>query len=242
MLSEDALTIGIVPIMRDKINRVRNILTSKGTLSKHKSVETSTQCTIQSLVKSWARKHLQITDKDWEKIEFQELIQTGGEKSEIIFLKCANTEDAAFITSHTKNLPNEKTGQGPRLITHIDRKAKAHYQAFNTIAKSKREKSKFTIQTNIIIGQNDYLLRERPKGETTPWQHIAPTVINHRIPPFEIGMYNKIRSPETSSSEDQEAVGIYFDKTKLLQSELLFNSWSYVGIIGILLTKLKYSS
>ena len=35
MLAEDAITIGIAPISRYKINRVRNILTAKGTLSKH---------------------------------------------------------------------------------------------------------------------------------------------------------------------------------------------------------------
>ena len=39
-----------------------------------------------------------------------------------------------------------------------------------------------------------------------------------------------------------EAVGKYFPKTKLLQSELLFNSWSYVGIVGVLLTNLKFCS
>ena len=43
MLAEDALTIGIAPITREKINRVRNILTSKGTLSKHETAETRTQ-------------------------------------------------------------------------------------------------------------------------------------------------------------------------------------------------------
>ena len=203
MLADDALYIGVAPITREKINRVRNILTAKGTFRKKDPVEIRTQRTIKSLLKGWARKNLLIKDNDWEKIDFEEIIQAGGEESDLIFLKCSNTEDAAFVTSHAKNLPRDPTGNGPRLVQHIDRRAKSRYKAYNAVAKSLREQSKFTQQTNLRIGKNDYLLRQREKGSTTPWNQIPPNIIKHKLPPFEIGMYTQLDDTESSSSSDE---------------------------------------
>ena len=101
--------------------------------------------------------------------------------------------------------PRMQQGQGHRIITHVDQRAKDRYQAFHAVAKSIREQSKFELQTNIIIGKNDYLLRQRNKGTNTPWQQIPPVMINKKLPQFQIVMYQELDNTSSSSSEDNDS-------------------------------------
>ena len=88
------------------------------------------------------------------------------------------------ITSRAKNLPNDPSGQGPRIVMYIDNRAKARHRAFQQIAKTLHEEAKQSIQTNIRTGQTDFLLRVRGKGETTPWSQIPPLKITQKVPNF----------------------------------------------------------
>ena len=70
--------------------------------------------------------------------------------------------------SKAKNLPHDDSGNGPRIIMYIDKKAKARHRAFVQIAKTLREEAEQPIQKNIRTGRTDFLLRIRRRGDETP--------------------------------------------------------------------------
>ena len=172
MLADDALYIGAAPITRVKINCVRNILTSKGTLSKHETAEIRTQM-LGKKKPGNQRCRLGQVRYSWNNSSRRRRIRPN-------ILQILQHRRCSIHHIPCQEPPRDPTGQGPRLVTHIDRRAKARFQAINAVAKSVREQSKFTVQTNIRIGKNDYLLRQRQKGSNTPWQQVPPVIINKK--------------------------------------------------------------
>ena len=118
-------------------------------------------------------------------------------------MRCKISQDAMQITSRAKNLPPDLTGTGPRLVMYTDRRAKARFRAYQLIAKTMRDESGQTIQTNIRTGKTDFLLRARKKGDDTPWSQVPPIKITQKLPAFEEGLYKDIKDMSLSSSEEE---------------------------------------
>ena len=66
---------------------------------------------------------------------------------------------------------------------YIDKHAKSRYKALQQVAKSLREQSEQTLQTNIRSGKNDLLLRTR---------QIPPLKVTQILPSFEVGLYKDV--------------------------------------------------
>ena len=140
-----------------------------------------------------------MTDKDWETIIIEEIQIT--DNSDIVFTNFKSKDDVTKFTSRARNLPHDKGQSGPRLVMFVDRRGMKRHKAFMTIAKSLREHSKEPIQTSVRTGKNDYLLRSRSRGSTTPWNEIPPLQILKEIPEFEIGQYNDLVNPQNNPQE-----------------------------------------
>ena len=125
-------------------------------------------------------KYLKLTENEWQDIGIEEIKTT--DNSDIIFIKCANQEEAAKLTSKAKHLPQDTGPDTPRIIMHIDTRAKKRHQAILAIAKTIREHSKRSVQTTVRAGRMDFLLRQRPKGSMTPWNQIPPEIIRQQLP------------------------------------------------------------
>ena len=149
-------------------------------------------------------KNLKISETDWNQIDIDQIHQTITEDSDIIFVKCHTQADTQIITSHTKNLPQNDSGNGPRLINFIDSRAKARYKGYQQVARTLREESNTPIQTNIRTGRTDFLLRVRKKGDNTPWSSIAPLKLDQKIPNFEVGIFKDIFEMSLSSDSGSE--------------------------------------
>ena len=126
------------------------------------------------------------------------------DNSDIIFLNCKTKEDVMRITQKARNLPQEQTKDNPRLVSYIDRCAMKRHKAFLNVAKTIRENSKFSVQTSVRTGKNNFLVRTRPKGTETPWSEIAPIQIRQELPQFEVGRYKDIVNPYKNSQEEDE--------------------------------------
>ena len=98
----------------------------------------------------------------------------------------------------------------PRIVMHIDIKAKKRHQALMKIAKTIRDHSNNTIQTTVRAGRRDYMILQRPKGSATPWWEIPPEVIRQKILEFKIGDYenifNEINDDENKEKEDKQEI------------------------------------
>ena len=63
--------------------------------------------TTKSLVKSWTKKYLAMTDNDWEDVNIEEITTTNN--SDIVFIKCQTKSDAAKLTVRaTKTTPRHR--------------------------------------------------------------------------------------------------------------------------------------
>ena len=78
---------------------------------------------------------------------------------------------------------------------YVDNRAKKRYNAYQNVAKSIRQKSSNRIQMTIRNGQYNFLLRQKEKGDQTPWNLIPPVVLEQRLPEIEIGLFNNIYKP-----------------------------------------------
>ena len=146
-------------------------------------------------------KNLDMSDRDWSSIQIEELMVM--DNSDIIFIRCKSYEDAARITANAKYLPNDNGPNSPRIIMHIDIRAKKRHKAFLNVAKSIRELSNNTIQTSVRAGRKDFLLRQRPRGTNTPWSQIPPNRIAQELPGIEIGIYKDIINPSNRMEEEE---------------------------------------
>ena len=91
-------------------------------------------------------------------VQWPQCIPTVGEESDIIFMKFATTDEAARLTSKSRNLPKSNQREAPRIIMHMDNQAQARYRAFQNVARTLRLESKGQIQTLIQSGKYDFLL------------------------------------------------------------------------------------
>ena len=152
MLNKQSLIVGFAPISSSHLETVTKKMIERGVMRESEPRDQRLQRTIKSVIKSWAYKNLKITDEEWSSIQVEEITQMYAEDSNIIFLRCKTQDDISKITSKARNLPHDSTGQGPRLVNYVDKRAKARYRAIQQIAKTIREESQQSVQMNIRTG------------------------------------------------------------------------------------------
>ena len=94
------------------------------------------------------------------------------------------------------NLPKTSSKSDPRIEMFIYQRARKRYHAIQNIAKTLRLKAGNSVQTSLRNGRRDFLLRQKPRGDSTPWNQVPPLKLDENIPDFEIGEYNNIYENE----------------------------------------------
>ena len=219
MLAKSGLIVGVGPITGDHIDRVRKALANRGVFSQDENPAQRKQRTIKSLIKTWALKNLKMEEEIWESIQMEELILN--ENSDTVFIKCKTTQDASKFTSRAKNLHQENEPDTPRIIMWVDQRASKRFKAIQTIAKAMRDHTPNTIQTTIITGKKDFLLRKRNKGDQTPWSEVPPVILTQKIPEFEVGSYNDILNPDNINPNEPETENKEEDPNDIENIELI---------------------
>ena len=120
----------------------------------------------------------------------------------MVFVTFKTVEDAAKMTAKAKNLPKKNLPNDPRIIMYVDQRAKKRYDSIQNIAKTIRVKSNNTIQTTVRNGKRDFLLRQKDRGDPTPWSQIPPLKLEEEIPEFEIGQFKNIYSNEENDKNE----------------------------------------
>ena len=151
------------------------------------------------------KKNLKITETDWNKIEVTEIEHTNAKDSEIVFVTCTTREDASRISAKAHNLSNSNSREEPRIIMYVDPHANKCFNAIQNIARTIRQKSENTIQTTVRNGKFDFLLRQKRKGDQTPWSQIPPLRLDHKLPDIEIGMYKNIYTPKEDDIPENDS-------------------------------------
>ena len=210
MLAKSSCEIGIAPFTKKHTYKVCESMTQKGILKRSENLETRLQRTTRSLVMSWTKKNLKMTDNDWNDVKIKKITQPISDEAEIVFLSFEDRDEITKLTSRAKYLSQSKEENSPRFVTYVDPRARKRFNAIQVVAKSIRTKSNGSIQTSIRNGKQDFLLRQRQKDDTTPWGQIPPLKLDLNLPQFEIGMYKNIYEcneeniPEEEVMEDED--------------------------------------
>ena len=204
MMAKQSCTVGVAPISKDHVHRVCEQLTKNGDLKKTEDYDTRINRTVKSIVKAWTKKNLGMNETEWDGIDVTKIALTNTENSDIAFITFKTFEDAAKVTSKAHNLPKNNLPNDPRLIMYVDQRAKKRFDAVQNIAKTIRIKSANTIQTTVRNGRRDFLLRQKNRGDLTPWSQIPPIKLEEDIPDFEIGIFKNIYSENSSETDEND--------------------------------------
>ena len=181
MLTRSATIVGLAPISKPNLERAHDNMVKRGALSLKEPYHHRMQKVIKSIVMTWTKTHLKMPKEAWTNIDVVEITQPASDEAEIIFIRCKTIEDAARINQYAKNLPQNTSTDTPRLVMHIDPRARPRFNAFNAMAKAIREHSDGNIQTSIRTGRTDYLLRKKtkrryhPMGKNPSYYHLSRT-------------------------------------------------------------------
>lgn len=190
LFNEAKNIIGFSPIKPDEIENLIKIMDKKKAFNNEDNYQTKKSITIKSMIKSWSKKHLKMTEEEWNEINVTEIKQVSL-SSNIIFIKCSSSDEISKITSKAKNLPSDNLADSPRLVTFVHKQSQSRYKAFHKVAKHIRSTSNHPVKTNIRYGKTDFLLRVQPKSSNQPWGKIAPIIINHQLPDFNVGIIKR---------------------------------------------------
>ena len=204
MLTKSSSTVGIAPLTKASLDRAHENMIKRGVISTKEPYNLRMQKVIKSIVLSWTRTYLKMPKEAWNDIEVIEITQPVAEEADIIFIRCKSIEDAAKINIFARNLPQDFSPTAPRLVMHIDPRARTRYHAFCAMAKAIRDHSDGEVQTSVRTGRTDYLLRKRSKGDNTPWGKIPPIKINQEMPAFQIGLYKELYQPKSRNDEPEK--------------------------------------
>ena len=101
---KSATILGFAPITKPSIETAMNNMTKRGVFTPNETFDQCRQRTIKSMIKSWARRNLAVSDEEWDSIKIREITPTAGNDADIIFIKFESTEDVARLTSKAKNI------------------------------------------------------------------------------------------------------------------------------------------
>ena len=90
LLSKASCKVGIAPLTKKQVSTVCNSMTNRGILKKTEPLDIRLQRTLRSLVKTWCKTNLKITEDDWDDIKLTEIAQTNAEDADIVFLTCGD--------------------------------------------------------------------------------------------------------------------------------------------------------
>ena len=202
MLDKSGFKIGIAPLTNEHRDKVEKLLDGKGLFKRNDTPQMRKIKTIKSIIKSWTMRNLQMTEQEWNTIKISDI--TINENSYIAFITVKTKDDISKFTIKAKNLPKEQNNDTPKLIMYVDKRAAKRHKAFLNIAKSIRDHSQNTTQTNVRTGKSDFLLRTRTKGSNVPWNELPPVKITQVIPEFEIGIYKDIVNPQNNVQNEHD--------------------------------------
>ena len=101
---------------------------------------------------------------------------TAGIASAILYVEFHSEDEANMVKKYAKNLTTVN-GERPKLIPYIPRSLYNRYKAVEEIAFNIRNKNR-EMATRVWVS-DDFELRARKKGDTTPWAAIKPEILEN---------------------------------------------------------------
>jgi hypothetical protein len=114
--------------------------------------------------------------------------------SEVVYITVRDRPTAALILSHSRFIQKNAREGKVSLEKFIPPQAWTRYQAIENMAYNIRNKEK--MRTDVRIGNEDFILRKREKGSTTPWGMITPEDLPEDLPKIDFSQYGANRGED----------------------------------------------
>ena len=115
-------------------------------------------------------------------LEIEKIFPSQNEDAKILYVQCSNSDEAAKITAHAKNISTSNLKESEAAIAiHIPKILYNRYLALEKLMYQLRHSAFGKIQTNIRLGKSDFMVRQRMKGDFRKWKEIPPLEIPNHI-------------------------------------------------------------
>ena len=126
--------------------------------------------------------NLKMSEKDRNSLNINAIFQSKKDNAQIMYIRCETPDDISLITSHLKHMEHSNLKSAPTTVTHIPKALFKRYQHCEKLLYKLRISKDKTIQTNLRMGRMDFQLRQRTKGDQTPWKDIPILKIPENAP------------------------------------------------------------
>lgn len=211
------LIIGFRPITLSMVDSLTRSMEAKGIFDGTHDQEYKLTKSMQTAAHMYMQNQLKMSITDRKNIKIKTMFFSTNISPSTLYVHCESYEDTATIYKHAINLPKSAEG-GPQLDYYTPPQFHKRRSEIETLAWRIRVKSEGRIQTNIRQGRKDYILRQRPKGSTTPWSEIPPTIIPDTIAKFEISKH-KVKQVDLEEETDESRAHIFNEMQEVIQRE-----------------------
>ena len=165
--------LGFYPVTSKDINRYED-------LCKDMTKEEKFQKLGKDCIRDFLNSELEISARITKDIRMKNVFYpTAGIASGTLYVEFESEDEADIVRRHQRNL-KERDGFRPKIVHYIPRSLYKRFQAIEEKAFNIRNKNRQKT-TRVWIGE-DFQLRVRDRGDTTPWTQISPEAVGD-LPP-----------------------------------------------------------
>ena len=190
-IEESSHIIGFKPITEEQLDEMADSIRKDPTTKDKKDNQTIYRNAAINLVKQFIKENLKMSERDRNSLKINSIFQSKKENTNILYIRCDTTDDISLITSHLKNMDHSNLKNAPTTITHIPRALYKRFQHCEKLLYKLRITNEKKIQTNLRLGRLDFQLRQRTKGDKTPWKDLPILKIPNSAPGPELELLDE---------------------------------------------------
>jgi hypothetical protein len=180
LMAKAARTIGLKPISAERIEMHADTVRDVGQVSSEDDVMIEAR---QLAVKEFLAVELMMQEETIDSLKVDEIfVSKKGKMKDTLYVRMEDKKSASIVYGHARFIRNESVESSEKvsLEKFIPHQAFQRYQAVEQMAYEARKDKK--TKTDVRIGQGDFQLRTKPKGDTKPWGEIIPLELPDSFP------------------------------------------------------------
>ena len=216
-ISESSHIIGLRPISIQQINEEAE------KIKKNKKIKETDRIKIiaiatKTIVMKFFRDKLKMDDDTRENLEITKIFPSKNPEARIMYVECSSTDEISKITSLAKNIEfSNLKEEAASIATHIPKILYARYLSIEKLMYQLRMSSKGNIQTNVRLGKNDFIIRQKLKNDRRKWKDVTPLEIPPHIAKIDLDIIKN--QDKNQENEDDKKEELYNSKNETQEME-----------------------
>ena len=157
-------------------------------------------------VTEFLKYEMKMKEDDIEQVKSVMIYPPAKEEWNVLYVEYENDDMVNFIRSFAQYMRKGEKESRPSIEKYIPKELFKRYSAIEKMAFEIRKNSNFKTATNISFGENDLVLRTRPKeiqpgGRRAPWHQLEAVPLPEDIPQFKMNLVRRVLKSPRSPGE-----------------------------------------